>query len=55
MLPVRPRHPAPVGAVLPRPVRPLFVYVKEGRIQRVTPLEPDDKDAPSWELQVRGK
>ncbi len=34
---------------------PLFVYVKDGRIQRVTPLELDDKDAPSWELEARGK
>lgn len=34
---------------------PLFIYVKGGRIQRVTPLELDDKDAPSWELQARGK
>jgi trimethylamine-N-oxide reductase (cytochrome c) len=34
---------------------PVFVYVKDGRIQRVTPLELDDKDAPSWELQARGK
>lgn len=34
---------------------PLFVYVKNGRIQRVTPLELDDKDAPSWELHARGR
>ena len=34
---------------------PLFIHVKDGRIQRVTPLELDEKDAPSWELQARGK
>jgi trimethylamine-N-oxide reductase (cytochrome c) len=34
---------------------PLFVYVKEGRIQRITPLELDAKDAPSWKLEARGK
>lgn len=34
---------------------PLFVYVKDGRIQRITPLEFDAKDAPSWELHTRGR
>ncbi|PKO31296.1 MAG: pyrogallol hydroxytransferase large subunit [Betaproteobacteria bacterium HGW-Betaproteobacteria-7] len=34
---------------------PLFIYVKDGRIQRVTPLELDDKDAASWEIKARGK
>lgn len=34
---------------------PLFVYVKDGRIQRITPLELDAKDAPSWELHARGR
>jgi trimethylamine-N-oxide reductase (cytochrome c) len=34
---------------------PLFVYVKEGRIQRVTPLEFDDTDAQGWDIHARGK
>lgn len=34
---------------------PLFVYVKDGKILRVTPIELDDKDAPSWEIQARGR
>ena len=34
---------------------PLFVHVRNGRIQRVTPLELDDDDAPSWTMQARGK
>lgn len=34
---------------------PVFVYVKDGRIVRVTPLELDHSDAPSWEIQARGR
>ena len=34
---------------------PLFVDVKDGRIQRIRPLELDDSDAASWTLQARGK
>ena len=34
---------------------PVFVYVKDGRIVRVTPLELDASDAPSWVLEARGK
>ena len=34
---------------------PLFVYVQGGRIVRVTPIEFDAKDAPSWTLQARGR
>jgi len=34
---------------------PVFVYVKNGRIVRVTPLELDASDAPGWELNVRGR
>ena len=34
---------------------PLFVYVKDGRIVRITPIEFDDSDAPPWTIQARGK
>lgn len=34
---------------------PLFVYVKEGRVLRVTPLEFDADDAQGWEITARGK
>ena len=34
---------------------PVWVYVKDGRIQRITPLEFDDADAPPWSIQARGK
>lgn len=34
---------------------PLFVYVKDGRIVRVTPIELDDTDAPSWVIEARGR
>ncbi len=34
---------------------PLFVYVKDGRILRVTPIEFDDTDAPTWSIEARGK
>ncbi|HNB44367.1 MAG TPA: molybdopterin-dependent oxidoreductase, partial [Burkholderiaceae bacterium] len=35
---------------------PLFVYVKDGRILRVTPIEFDDaEDAPSWVMPARGQ
>jgi len=34
---------------------PVFVYVKDGRILRTTPIELDDKDAPSWTIEARGK
>ena len=33
----------------------LFVYVKDGRIIRMTPIEFDSSDAPSWSIQARGK
>ena len=33
----------------------LFVYVKDGRIVRVTPIELDDTDAPSWVIEARGR
>ena len=34
---------------------PLFVYVKDGRIVRMTPIELDDEDAPPWEIEARGR
>ncbi|HVN96363.1 MAG TPA: molybdopterin-dependent oxidoreductase [Syntrophorhabdaceae bacterium] len=34
---------------------PVFVYVKEGRIVRITPIEFDDKDAPPWSVNARGR
>ncbi len=34
---------------------PLFVYVKDGRIVRVTPLELTDADPASWALEARGR
>lgn len=34
---------------------PLFVYVKDDRIIRMTPMDLDDSDAPSWTIKARGK
>jgi trimethylamine-N-oxide reductase (cytochrome c) len=34
---------------------PLFVYVRDGRIVRVTPIDFDKSDPPSWTIQARGK
>jgi len=34
---------------------PLFVYVKDGRVVRTTPIELDASDAPSWSLHARGR
>ncbi len=34
---------------------PVFVYVKEGKIIRITPIEFDDKDAKPWTITARGK
>lgn len=34
---------------------PLFVYVKDGRILRTTPIDLDDRDAPSWTIHARGR
>ncbi len=34
---------------------PIFVYVKDGRIIRTTPIDFDDKDAPSWSITARGR
>ncbi len=34
---------------------PVFVYVKDGKILRITPIEFDDTDAPPWTIEARGK
>lgn len=34
---------------------PVFVYVKDGKIVRMTPMDFDDTDAKSWEIEARGK
>ena len=34
---------------------PVFVYVKDGRILRITPIAFDDTDAGPWTIEARGK
>lgn len=34
---------------------PVFVYVKDNRILRITPIEFDDEDAAPWTIKARGK
>ncbi len=34
---------------------PVFVYVKNGKILRITPIEFDDSDGSSWTIKARGK
>ena len=34
---------------------PVHVYVKDGTIVRITPLDFDDNDAPSWTIEARGR
>ena len=35
---------------------PVFVYGKDGKIVRITPMDFDDKvDAPSWTIEARGQ
>lgn len=34
---------------------PVFVYVKDGKIVRMTPMDFDDSDAPAWSVTARGK
>ncbi|NLY70218.1 MAG: molybdopterin-dependent oxidoreductase [Clostridiales bacterium] len=34
---------------------PVFVYVKDGKIIRITPMDLDETDAPSWEIKARGR
>lgn len=34
---------------------PVFVYVQDGRIIRITPMELDESDAASWTIKARGR
>jgi trimethylamine-N-oxide reductase (cytochrome c) len=34
---------------------PIFVYVKDGKIIRTTPIDFDDSDAASWSIKARGQ
>ncbi len=34
---------------------PLFVYVKDGKIVRMTPISFDDQDAQPWSIEAKGK
>jgi molybdopterin guanine dinucleotide-containing S/N-oxide reductase-like protein len=34
---------------------PVFVYVKDGKIVRITPIEFDDNDAKAWSIEARGQ
>ena len=34
---------------------PVFVYVKDGRILRITPIDFDENDARPWSIKARGK
>jgi molybdopterin guanine dinucleotide-containing S/N-oxide reductase-like protein len=34
---------------------PVFVYVKDGKIIRITPIEFDEKDAKPWTINARGR
>jgi trimethylamine-N-oxide reductase (cytochrome c) len=34
---------------------PVFVYVKDGKIIRITPIDFDDKDALPWTIKARGR
>jgi trimethylamine-N-oxide reductase (cytochrome c) len=34
---------------------PVFVYVQDGKIIRITPMEFDEHDAPSWVIEARDK
>jgi trimethylamine-N-oxide reductase (cytochrome c) len=59
-LPGEPVYGVPVGAGVVRYVNntnggPVFVYVKAGRIIRITPIEFDDQDARPWTIEARGK
>ena len=33
----------------------MFVYVQDGKIVRMTPMDLDETDAPSWEIEARGR
>ena len=34
---------------------PVFVYVRDGRILRITPIEFDEDDAEPWTIEARGR
>ena len=34
---------------------PVFVFVNDGKILRITPIEFDEQDAPSWTIKARGR
>jgi trimethylamine-N-oxide reductase (cytochrome c) len=34
---------------------PMFVFVKDGKVVRLTPIEFTDEDAPSWSIKAKGK
>ncbi len=56
----RPDYGVPVGNAEIRYVSntnggPVFVYVKKGRIVRITPIEFDDQDARPWTIEARGR
>jgi len=34
---------------------PMFIYVKDDKIVRITPIDLDDTDAPAWTIKARGK
>ena len=34
---------------------PVYVYVRDGKILRITPIDFDDSDAPSWTIEARGR
>ena len=34
---------------------PIFVYVKDGKVLRTTPIDFDAEDAPSWSITARGR
>jgi len=34
---------------------PIFVYVKDGKVIRTTPIDFDETDAPSWSITARGR
>ncbi len=55
-----PKYGTPVAEGMTRYVNntnggPVFVYVKNGKIIRITPVEFDDTDGKSWTIVARGK
>ena len=54
------KYGIPVGKGVKRYVTgtnggPVFVYVKDGKILRITPIAFDDEDAEPWTIEARGK